>query len=90
MSRRDFQYATNKLGPADSVTESNTAVGMGGLMSEPNDRDSVDDAEETEMVGRREAVKRFAKYTAPIMLATLVSTSGPNRAMATCAVSGPC
>jgi hypothetical protein len=44
-------------------------------MSEPNDRDSVDDAEETEMVGRREAVKRFAKYTAPVMLAVLVSTS---------------
>jgi hypothetical protein len=38
-------------------------------MSEPNDRDSADErTEETKMVGRREAVKRFAKYTAPIML----------------------
>ena len=45
-------------------------------MSEHNERDSADDAEETEMVGRREAVKRFAKYTAPVMLAALISTSG--------------
>jgi hypothetical protein len=44
-------------------------------MSEHNERDSADDAEETEMVGRREAVKRFAKYTAPVMLAVLVSTT---------------
>jgi hypothetical protein len=46
-------------------------------MSEPNDHDSADQhTEETEMVGRREAVKRFAKYTAPIMVAALMSTSG--------------
>jgi hypothetical protein len=60
-------------------------------MSELDDRDSADErTEETEMVGRREAVKRFAKYTAPIMLAALVSTSGSKKAMATCPVSGPC
>jgi hypothetical protein len=46
-------------------------------MGEPNDCSSADEhAEQTEMVGRREAVKRFAKYTAPVMLAVLVSTSG--------------
>ena len=47
-------------------------------MTEPNDdRDSADEhAEQTELVGRREAVARFAKYTAPVMLAVLVSTSG--------------
>ena len=56
-------------------------------MSEPNDRDSADDTEQTEMVGRREAVKRFAKYTAPVMLAALVSTSGSKKAMAVCGVS---
>jgi hypothetical protein len=40
------------------------------------DRDSADErAEEAEMIGRREAVKRFAKYTAPVMLAVLVSTT---------------
>jgi hypothetical protein len=45
-------------------------------MSEPNDRDSADEhTEQTEMVGRREAVKRFAKYTAPAMLAVLISAS---------------
>jgi hypothetical protein len=56
-------------------------------MSEPNNRDSADEhAEETEMVGRREAVKRFAKYTAPIMVAALVSTSG--KAPANCV--SPC
>ena len=44
-------------------------------MSEYNDRDPADSTEQTEMVGRREAVKRFAKYTAPVMLAVLVSTS---------------
>jgi hypothetical protein len=50
---------------------------MGDLMTEPNDdRDSADEhAEQTEMVGRREAVKRFAKYTAPVMLAVLMSTT---------------
>jgi hypothetical protein len=58
-------------------------------MSEPNDRDSADErAEETEMVGRREAVKRFAKYTAPIMVAALISTTGSKKAAAiTCS---PC
>jgi hypothetical protein len=46
-------------------------------MTEPNDRDSAAErTEETEMVGRREAVARFAKYTAPVMLAVLMSTSG--------------
>ena len=45
-------------------------------MSEnPNDRDSTADTEQTEMVGRREAVARFAKYTAPVMLAVLMSTT---------------
>jgi hypothetical protein len=45
-------------------------------MSEPNDRDSADErTEQTEMVGRREAVMRFAKYTAPVMLAVLMSTT---------------
>jgi hypothetical protein len=58
-------------------------------MTEPNDdRDSADEhVEQTEMVGRREAVKRFAKYTAPVMLAALVSTSVTNKAFA--AGSGP-
>jgi hypothetical protein len=47
-------------------------------MSEPNDdHDSADEhTEQTELVGRREAVARFAKYTAPVMLAALISTSG--------------
>jgi hypothetical protein len=51
-------------------------------MSEPNDCDSADEhAEQTEvLVGRREvvgeALTRFAKYTAPVMLAVLMSTSG--------------
>ena len=61
--------------------------GMGDLMTEPNDRDSAADTEETEMVGRREAVMRFAKYTAPIMVAALISTSGSQKGMAQCAVS---
>jgi hypothetical protein len=52
-------------------------------MSEPNDRDSADDAGQTEMVGRREAVKRFAKYTAPVMLAVLMSTRD-GKALSTC------
>jgi hypothetical protein len=46
-------------------------------MSEPNHSGSADEhTEQTEMVGRREAVMRFAKYTAPVMLAVLISTSG--------------
>jgi hypothetical protein len=57
-------------------------------MSELDDRDSAAErAEEAEMVGRREAVKRFAKYTAPIMVAALISTSGSKKAAAGCAVS---
>ena len=52
-------------------------------MSEPTHSNSADEhTEQTEMVGRREAVKRFAKYTAPVMLAALVSTSG--KAAANC------
>ena len=46
--------------------------------------------EETEMVGRREAVKRFAKYTAPIMVAALISTSGSKKAAAFCPASVFC
>jgi hypothetical protein len=59
-------------------------------MSEPADRNSADEhTEQTELVGRREAVKRFAKYTAPVMLAMLVSTSG--KAVATeSSVGHPC
>jgi hypothetical protein len=60
-------------------------------MSEPNDRDSVaEHTEETELVGRREAVARFAKYTAPIMLAALISTSGSKKAAAFCPASVFC
>jgi hypothetical protein len=45
-------------------------------MSEPNHSGSADEhTEQTELVGRREAVMRFAKYTAPVMLAVLVSTT---------------
>jgi hypothetical protein len=46
-------------------------------MTESNDdRDSAHEhAEQTELVGRREAVQRFAKYTAPVMLAVLMSTT---------------
>jgi hypothetical protein len=52
------------------------------------DRDSAAErTEEAEMVGRREAVKRFAKYTAPIMVAALISTSGSKKAAA-CPISG--
>jgi hypothetical protein len=57
----------------------------GGSMSEHNERDSAADTEQTEMVGRREAVKRFAKYTAPVMLAVLMSTTDGK---AICANSG--
>jgi hypothetical protein len=35
----------------------------------------VDDKDE-ELIGRREALNRFAKYTAPAMLALLASTKG--------------
>jgi hypothetical protein len=51
-------------------------------MSEPADRSSAENTEEPELVGRREAVVRFAKYTAPVMLAMLVSTSGATTAFA--------
>jgi hypothetical protein len=45
-------------------------------MSEPNNCHSADgQSEQTELVGRREAVVRFAKYTAPVMLAVLMSTT---------------
>ncbi len=57
-------------------------------MSKPNSHGAADDgAEQTdELVNRRNAVARFAAYTAPAMLAVLVSTS----AKATPAVSvGP-
>ena len=58
-------------------------------MSEPTHSNSADEhTEQTEMVGRREAVKRFAKYTAPIMVAALISTSGSKKAAACPAVSG--
>ena len=61
---------------------------MGDPMTEPNDdRDSADEhAEQTELVGRREAVARFAKYTAPVMLAVLISTTS-GKATGVC--SGP-
>jgi hypothetical protein len=49
-------------------------------MSEPADRRSADNTEQPELVGRREAVKRFATYTAPVMLAVLMSTSGAKAA----------
>ena len=51
-------------------------------MSEPKDHASADEhTEQTEMlIGRREvvgeAVMRFAKYTAPVMLAVLISSHG--------------
>jgi hypothetical protein len=51
-------------------------------MSELNDRTSADERpEQSEMlIGRREvvgeAVMRFAKYTAPVMLAALISSHG--------------
>jgi len=46
-------------------------------MTEPNDRDlAAERTEEAELIGRREAVARFAKYTAPVMLAVLISSSG--------------
>ena len=58
-------------------------------MSEPNDRDSADErTEETKMVGRREAVKRFVKYTAPVMLAVLMSTAEGKAQCATSCASG--
>jgi hypothetical protein len=45
-------------------------------MSESADRSSADNTEQAELVGRREAVTRFAKYTAPVMVAVLLSASG--------------
>ena len=57
-------------------------------MSEHNERDSADDTEQTEMVGRREAVKRFVKYTAPVMLAVLMSTAEGKAQCATSCASG--
>jgi hypothetical protein len=56
---------------------------MEGLMSEADDRGSTNEStEQTEMLGRRDAVKRFAKYTAPVMLAVLISASGSTKATA--------
>jgi hypothetical protein len=50
------------------------------------DRDSAAErTEEAELIGRREAVARFAKYTAPVMLAVLMSTTDGK---AQCATSG--
>ena len=61
----------------DRVGKSSTMIGMGGLMNEPTHSGSADEhTEQAEMVGRREAVKRFAKYTAPVMVAALLSASG--------------
>jgi hypothetical protein len=66
---------------------------MGGLMSELHDHGSADEhTEQTEMlIGRREvvgeAVMRFAKYTAPVMLAVLMSAS---QGKATVRCSGYC
>ena len=55
-------------------------------MSEPVDRSSADEQTET-LIDRREvvgeAVTRFAKYTAPAMLAVLISTSTSKKAFAT-------
>jgi hypothetical protein len=57
-------------------------------MSETNDSGSANErAEQTEMlIGRREVVgeglTRFAKYTAPIMLAALMSSSASKKAFA--------
>jgi hypothetical protein len=49
-------------------------------MSEPADRSSAENTEQTTLVGRREvvgeALTRFAKYTAPAMLVMLMSSNG--------------
>jgi hypothetical protein len=55
-------------------------------MSELNDCTAAD--EHAEQIGRREAITRFAKYTAPVMLAVLVSTHG-TPAVAISGRSGP-
>jgi hypothetical protein len=69
------------------VNKSSTVIGR-GVMSEPTHSGSADEhTEQTEMVGRREAVMRFAKYTAPIMVAALISTSGSKKAAACVPVS---
>jgi hypothetical protein len=58
-------------------------------MGEPNDCGSADEhTEQTEVpIGRREVVgeglTRLAKYTAPVMLAALMSSSVSNKAFAT-------
>jgi hypothetical protein len=52
-------------------------------MTEPNDRDlAAERTEEAELIGRREAVARFAKYTAPVMLAVLMSSADKAKATA--------
>jgi hypothetical protein len=57
-------------------------------MSEPEGKVSVDEnAEKTEdLVGRREAIGRFAKYTAPAMLAVLMSTKSATACVSNCGV----
>jgi hypothetical protein len=61
-------------------------------MSEPNHSDGSADehTKQTEMVGRREAVVRFAKYTAPVMLAVLISASTGKPAVTVTGPPGPC
>ena len=62
-------------------------------MSEPNHSDGSADehTKQTEMVGRREAVVRFAKYTAPVMLAVLMSSTTDGKAgVPICTTSIPC
>jgi hypothetical protein len=63
-------------------------------MSEPADRSSADNTEQPEvLVGRREvvgeALTRFAKYTAPVMLAVLMSTSHGKARICTISTCGP-
>jgi hypothetical protein len=56
---------------------SDVSLDRGVLMSKSDSQDAADQgAEQTEeLVNRRKAVVRFAEYTAPVMLAVLVSTS---------------
>ncbi len=59
-------------------------------MSKPNNHGAADDgAEQTdELVNRRKAVARFAAYTAPAMLAVLMSTR-EGKATTVASVTGP-
>ena len=58
-------------------------------MSEPVDRGSAEEQPEI-LIDRREvvgeAVTRFAKYTAPVMLAVLMSSSASNKAFASTSI----